>query len=212
MEETFKEEWLREISALGNFSIPREYNRKHFVNWEKRFEFDEGNLLSSDEDRFGKVYDVGRGLVAKVSRKGPFIRRGMIFNECCPNAGSPYFTEREFWIGKKLKEIEENSINPKGHVPRPEGLFLIYNKNLEEYRPAFVMEKINFEGEGLGYIVENGSEEHEKIKEMISDGLDFFSMNGVDVGTVDSRWLKNNLLSKDDGHIYHIDYMFWGLK
>ena len=70
----FREEWLRDIPNMDIFLIPKEYNILEYMSWKKEFKISEDNLISSGEDHFGKVYDVGEGLAAKVSRHSPFIK------------------------------------------------------------------------------------------------------------------------------------------
>jgi hypothetical protein len=194
---TFRREWLKEIPQW-DFRVPEEYDLNNFVNWKKYFYIDERNLISSSNDKYGKVYDVGEGLVAKVFKKSPFVKKGMVFGtDNFEIKKAPYFIEREFWMTKKLKEAGVN-------VPFPEGLFLVYDEFLDEYKPGFVMEKIN----KIDY---NRFANGGRIELLINQELNKAKKEGFIIG-IDAEWSKNNLLSKDNGKIYPIDFMFWGIK
>lgn len=197
MKNNFKYDWLREIPDK-DFNVPPEYNNLGFLNWEKNFYLD-GRRIIGGED-FGKVYDVGEGLVAKVFNLTPIIKNSVTFGmDNMFRRKIPYFIEREFWMAKKLFE---SGIN----VPNPEGLFLAYDEFLNEYKPAFVMERIDdFKGECFG------PKEYNHVKNLRDKEIDKADNKGFIPG-IDARSFGNFLYSKEEDKVYLIDFMFWGVR
>ena len=195
MKETFNLDWLRMIPR-NIYRVPEEYDLGNFVNWEKKYNIDESNLISSSKDMFGKVYDVGEGLVAKVFKEGIFLKNGTIFNNHEIPSITPYLLEREFWMGRELEKTKMNT-------PHSEGLALVYNEVVDEYRPAFIIEKIN----SVNYDFLN-VQEMNAVNLLRDKEFDLAREGGVVPGW-DSKKLGNYLLSKEDGKVYPIDYMHW---
>ncbi len=193
MKETFNLDWLKIVPRMP-FGVPGGYDLNHFLNWEKKYELDESNWIVSGSS-FGKVYDVGDSLVAKIFRNSPFLKNNMVFNNA-EDMIVPYLLEREFWLGKGLEKTEMNT-------PHQEGLALVYNRNLDQYHPAIIIEKID----SIDY--ESLSDNEIKKIEFLRDKELGKAIDGGYVPGFDARKRGNVLLSKKNMEVYPIDYMFW---
>lgn len=197
MASNFKYEWLKEIQKR-DFVVPKQYNPENFVNWEKKFSFSRNDFNKGGG--YGNVYSVNNSLVAKTFKVTPKVKEGFVFGlDDEIKRKVPFFLEREFILGSRL-------YNSGVSVPKPHGLFLVYDSTFGEYLPAIIMERIK-----------NVSIKNLRVSEQEYLGAlrDLEMEKAENKGFIpgdDSESFGNYLYSKKEDKVYLIDFMFWGVK
>lgn len=188
---------MANYNLLEDNEIPENYNFKKFIGWERKFSFDERNLLNKINGNYGNVYNLENGLVAKTFKNSPFIKNEKVFNDSSEALISTYLLEKNFKIAQGL-------FLGGVKVPSPYGLFLIQNNFTGDLKPAFVSEKIENED-----LVNFPLREVEKIMNLFYFEIEKAEKLGFILGD-DCKKLSNILYSKNK--VFLTDFDFWSYK
>ena len=183
-----------ENSRKTILEIPERYNGFNFVNWNKKYSFENKDNFNRGYGNFSEVYDLKNNLIGKTLKNSPFLKRGQIFNK--ESSRNLFYLENELNICSELFELGIN-------VPKPNGLFLIHNTFLDEFRPAFVMEKIkniDLRDFRISELTKISKKVQEQIKK--AESLGFIPSDDVEK-------LENVLYDPKNNKVYLIDFAFW---